>query len=111
MLERIGFPRRAHVESPCGNVDLVVYADQRSLWAVLVNLAGEQTGGPMARPWARTAGPVPPTDVRLHLATEGREARRVLSAGEELPSAAEHGSLVAPIALDDEWRVVRVDWQ
>ncbi len=107
MLDRMGFPRRAFLECETGGVELVVYADARTTWAVLVHHAGEQLVGR----WARSVGPLPAVPVRLRVATLGRRVRQILAREQVLRFTVDEDALTVPLVMDSVWRVVRIEWE
>ena len=111
LLDRMRFCRRAHLESPWGRVELVVYADGGTTWSALVHHAGEEVIGIAGeRAWARSVGPLPAMDVKLHVDAGDRKPARVTSGGQKVDYEAADGKIVVPVTMDRVWRVVRVDW-
>jgi hypothetical protein len=109
LLRRIQPRPAVHVDSPYGCVEVVAYADEQTLWAVLVNHGGEQRSG--SDDWPRTWGPLPPHEVTLHLTdAAGRVARSVSLNGQPVPVQSGAGACSVRVRLDRAWSVVSVTW-
>ena len=111
LLDRMGFQRRAYLDSPWGRIELVVYADERTTWSALVHHAGEEVIGIAGeKTWARSVGPLPWMEVTLHVDAAGRKPGRVSMGGEGVDHEIADGEVVVPVTMDCVWRIVRVDW-
>jgi hypothetical protein len=106
-------PFRAHIENPHGNVELVLWENATTTWAVLVQHRGEQLAGMhgMPTPWMRSLGPLPCQQFAFSLRRNGRTPRRVTMAGKTIPFTMTSVAIKAPVRLDQVWGVVRVEWK
>jgi hypothetical protein len=109
LLREINAPRRAWIESPYGGVELVLWENEKSSWAILIQHGSEQLIGD-ARVWSRTVGPMPRRQVVLRLESKGRTPRRAAFAGQDLAWERQGQEIILPVVLDSVWGVVHVDW-
>ena len=112
MLDRMGFRRRAYLDSPWGRIELVVYADERTTWSALVHHAGEEVIGIAGeKTWARSVGPLPRMEVTLHVDAGDRRPAGVTMRGQAVDHEVVEEEVIVPVSMDCVWRIVRVDWE
>jgi hypothetical protein len=113
MIARCKAPLRAWIENPHGNVELVLWENATSTWAILIQHRGDQLCGTQgaSMPWMRVMGPSPSQDIVLNLECRGRRVARARSEKTSLRATERRGHLRIPVRLDSVWRVVRVDWK
>jgi len=100
----------AALDSPYGQVELIVHGNEKSTWAVLVNHGGEVFNG--ERRWPRTWGPVPTYEVVLRVRLpQGRKPTQVKLNGESTAFEVRDDQVFVPVTMEDIWRVVKIDWE
>jgi hypothetical protein len=113
LLQRIRAPRRAWLDSPHGKIELVLWENESTTWAILIQHGCEQLSGSygMPVPWTRTIGPIPQTGLALRLTSRGRAPLRVVAGGRTLAWAERADWLEMSLSLRSLWSVIRVDWR
>ena len=100
----------AAVVSDAGTVELVAHGNENTTWAFLINHGGEQLV-PAERAWSRTFTPLPAFPVTLRICdASGREPKSVTAGAKGISWTMKAGAVEIAMAVDEIWRIVRVNW-
>lgn len=112
LLHSMRADHRACLESASGNVELVLWENERTSWAILVHHGGEQLIGTGTMNWSRVVSSPPKTDLVVHLRRrEGRKARSITMSGQRFRYAQQSSTIRCPVTLTDVWSMLRVEWE
>lgn len=106
LLSHIAFKPRVILRNSPGNIELVVWKESNTLWAILVNHQGEQIIGSNGTSWARHSGLWPVCEVTLHVDAASTSA--VLLDGKP-HQATYDGQLKITVPLTGPWHVVQIN--
>jgi hypothetical protein len=110
--QRINAPLRATIDHPFANVELVLWENETTTWAILIQHSPEQVTSMngTSLTWMRSVGPLPRHEIVLNLKRNGRKHVRVTAAGKHLKSKQTKDRIAVEIVLDSVCKVIRVDW-
>ncbi len=109
LLRGIGAPIRALIESPHGNLELVLWENAAETWAILVDHRGEQMVGE-GRTWARTTAPTGSQTVTLRLVGRGSRKSRVSWSDGACRCRREGRDLLVSVQMRRGWGVLKETW-
>jgi Hypothetical glycosyl hydrolase 6 len=91
-------------------VEPVAHSSETTTWVFLINHGAERVAG--SGSWARTLGPVPRVELTVELTLPAnRQVGRITLHGQEVAWALEEdGGVSVNLAMEDYWRMLRVDW-
>lgn len=113
LLRRVQPESRAFLESTPGSVELVVWENASTTWAILLHHGGEQLIGNTRGlgSWARTLAPLPVLPVRLRLTRRGCFPAKVACGNMDISVERARGTVRIKASVARSWTMVRVDWR